>query len=40
MTNNYNEVYVLEFLEPYPLLASIDSSGDIIIWGPFKRSNS
>lgn len=37
MTNNYNEVYVLEFLDPYPLLASVDASGDIVIWDKLKQ---
>lgn len=37
MTNAYSEVQILQFMDPYPLLASLDLSGHIIVWGPFKQ---
>jgi hypothetical protein len=37
MTNKYNEVYILEFLDPLPLIASVDASGDLIIWDKLKQ---
>lgn len=37
MTNAYSEVLILQFMDPYPLLAGLDLSGHIIVWGPFKQ---
>ncbi len=36
MTNQSNDILALEFLDPYPLLCSLDNSGSIIIWDPLK----
>ena len=37
MTNNFNEIQILDFLDPFPLLASLDVTGQIIVWEPLKQ---
>ena len=37
MTNNFTEILVLEFLDPFPLLCSLDVSGQIIIWEQLQQ---
>ncbi len=37
MTNNQSDVQALEFLDPFPLLASLDLSGSIVIWQPLVQ---
>lgn len=32
MTNNFSDLLVIEFLDPFPLICSLDVSGKIIIW--------
>ncbi|CDW75100.1 rna recognition motif [Stylonychia lemnae] len=37
MTNNFSDILVLEFLDPFPLLCTLDVSGQIIIWEQLQQ---
>eukprot|EP00347_Sterkiella_histriomuscorum_P004350 403360783 len=37
MTNKFTEILVLEFLDPFPLLCSLDAGGQIIIWEKLQQ---
>jgi len=39
MSNDNNEVLLMEFLDPLRLLCSLDVSGDLIIWETIQQLN-
>jgi hypothetical protein len=36
-TNNLREVLSMDFIRPYAVLASLDSSGSIVFWENFTK---
>ena len=39
MSNNMAEIVSLAFMDPFPVVGSLDMSGTIILWGPIKQGN-